>query len=603
MLYGGRWGKGSDAGTRSKVNMTVLLRSLIPILALAWPAQDPQPTGLWGSDPAAILSIIPADCWGFVEIHNLRALDDKLAKFLEQVGMPPFRVMELLQTRLNLGPTINYDSGLAVVFLPADSFANMGLKAVLLFPCQNVESLLSEFPTEKLRSNLWRSELVWGPTFVGRRKNFAVFATSEEAATAVLGSKKSISARITGPVLEELQHSDVNVWINARALASSAAMENTRRKETQAADDRAIFGADSMWATGWNVLDQIESAHVGLHFDAKRIKITSSIRPLEGSSLSKLLAFDPPSGESPLSLLPDQPFILAAAGQATPAQMRTTAAELDKLFDSESIRSGTVPERLMQFRQVLKTLVESIKGTAGALSTQPQSPKGLAAVVGVLKVGDAPAWIANVEQAAGLLGHGFFVNESAKRYFNKISYQSHADTITGVPVHHLMLDLIEHPPGATEKKLDFGAALGSAQTRVQIAAVDRQTIAFCAGDHPRLMAALLSSARGQARGLDQYAGLAKVKPFLPRMQNMLMLFQPEELIRLGRTLARMQQKIEEFSYQMLGIGTPVGVTVTGGPKMCRIEAVVPIDLAAALKSALLQTPAGQPDLELAPKEN
>lgn len=583
--------------------MTVLLRSLIPILALGWPAQNQQPTGLWGSDSAAILSVIPADCWGFVEIHNLRALDDKLAKFLEQVGMPPFRVMELIQTRLKLGPTINYDSGLAVVFLPADSFANMGPKAVLLFPCQNVESLLSEFPTEKLRSNLWRAELVWGPTFVGRRNNFAVFATSEEAATAVLGSKKSISAHITGPILEELQHSDVNVWINARTLASSAAMRNTRRKDTRAADDQPILGTDSMWASGWHMFDQIESAHVGLHFDAKRIKITSSIRPLEGSSLSKLLAFDPPSGESLLALLPDQPFILAAAGQATAAQMRTAAAELDKLFSSESIRSGTVPERLTQFRHLLKTLTESIKGAAWALSTQPQSPEGLAAVVGVLKVGDAPAWIANVEQAAGLLGEGFFVNESAKRYFNKISYQSHADTIAGVPVHHLLLNLIEHAPEATVKKLDFGAAMGSARNRVQIAAVDGQTIAFCAGDHPRVMAALLSSARGQARGLDQYAGLAKVEPFLPRMRNTLMLFQPEELIRLGRTLARVQQKIKEFPYQMPGIGTPIGVTVTGGPKLCRIEAVVPIDLAAALKSALLQTPAGQPDPNAAPKEN
>ena len=87
------------------------------------------------------------------------------------------------------------------------------------------------------------------------------------------------------------------------------------------------------------------------------------------------------------------------------------------------------------------------------------------------------------------------------------------------------------------------------------------------------------------------------------MQNMLMLFQPEELVRLGRTLARMQQKIEEFPYQMPGIGTPVGLAVTGGPKMCRIEAVVPIDLVAALKSALLQTPAGQPDPDAAPKEN
>ncbi len=113
-------------------------------------------SGAGAADPVrgdtAILSAIPADCWGFVQINNLRALDDKLVTFLEQIKLPPMRLIEMLQARLNLGPQITYDGSLAVVLTPADTLADMGTRTVLVFPCASVESLLSDFPTEKIRS-------------------------------------------------------------------------------------------------------------------------------------------------------------------------------------------------------------------------------------------------------------------------------------------------------------------------------------------------------------------------------------------------------------------------------------------------------------------
>ena len=54
-------------------------------------------SGAAAADPmrsdTAILSAIPADCWGFVQINNLRALDDKLVTFLEQIKLPPVRLI------------------------------------------------------------------------------------------------------------------------------------------------------------------------------------------------------------------------------------------------------------------------------------------------------------------------------------------------------------------------------------------------------------------------------------------------------------------------------------------------------------------------------
>jgi hypothetical protein len=522
-----------------------------------------------------------------VQINNLRALDDKLVTFLEQIKLPPMRLIEMLQARLNLGPQITYNGSLAIVFTPAETLADMGTRTVLVFPCASVESLLSDYPTEKIRENLWRTELVWGPTYVGQQGEFAVFGTTEQAASAVLDGKNRINNTIAGPLLEEFKRSDANVWINVQALLTSPAINGAPGENDQSGGGASIFGSGSVLAMNRNTLKQIESAHLGIHLNAARIKITGTIQPVRDSVLAALLEFGAPADSSLLALLPNQPFIVAAAGRATPAQAKIKAAEFDKFLDSETIASGTHPETLAQFRQTLRSVIGAIRSGAWALSTQPQSPEGLIAFIGAFKLTDAQAWLANVQKAADLLGEGFFVNESAKRFYNGIRYEPNTDIITGVPVHHLVLDLIETSAETPARKIDYSAALGPAKKVVQIAAVDSQTVVVCVGDHPRVMAALIASARGQAPGLDRYAGLAKVKPLLPDSNNVFVLFSPEELIRTGRTLARMQDKVESFGYQMPQIGTPIGATIAHSPAGCRIEAVIPIDLAAALKSMFL----------------
>ncbi len=539
---------------------------------------------------AAILSAIPADCWGFVQINNMRALDDKLVTFLEQIKLPPMRLIEMLQARLNLGPRITYDGSLAIVFTQADTLADIGTRAVLVFPCASVESLLSDFPTEKIRDNLWRAELVWGPTYVGQQGEFAVFGTTEQAASAVLNGKKRINNIITGPLLEEFKRSDANVWINVQALVTSPAMSSATQENDPTGSGASIFGRGSVLAMNRDTLKQIESAHLGVHLNAARIKITATIQPMRNSVLAALLEFGAPADSSLLALLPNQPFIVAAAGRGTATQAQIKAAEFDKFLDSEAIASGTDPEKLAQLRQTLRSVIGAIQSGAGALSTQPQSPDGLIALIGALKLTDAQTWLADVQKAADLLGEGFFVNESVKRFYNNIRYEPNADIITGVPVHHLVLDLIETSAETPARKIDYSAALGPAKKVIQIAAVDSQTVVVCVGDHPRVMAALIASARGQAPGLDGYAGLAKVQPLLPDSNNVFVLFSPEELIRTGRTLARMQDKVESFGYQMPQIDTPIGATVARSPAGCRIEAVIPIDLAAALKSMFLDPP-------------
>ena len=247
-----------------------------------------------------------------------------------------------------------------------------------------------------------------------------------------------------------------------------------------------------------DTLKQIESAHLGVHLNAARIKITGTIQPMRNSVLAALLEFGAPADSSLLALLPNQPFIVAAAGRGTATQAQIKAAEFDKFLDSEAIASGTDPEKLAQFRQALRSVIGAIQSGAGALSTQPQSPDGLIALIGALKLTDAQTWLADVHKAADLLGEGFFVNESAKRFYNNIRYEPNADIITGVPVHHLVLDLIETSAETPARKIDYSAALGPAKKVLQIAAVDSQTVVVCLGAQPVYNSRAESSAHSSA---------------------------------------------------------------------------------------------------------
>ncbi len=216
-------------------------------------------------------------------------------------------------------------------------------------------------------------------------------------------------------------------------------------------------------------------------------------------------------------------------------------------------------------------------------------------------VDGAQRWIGDVQSAAVLLGEGFFVNQATKPYYKSVSFQLNADTITGVSVHHLVLDAPEVPADPATTKLDYWAAFGPARRVIQIAAIDDTHVLVCVGDHPRVMASLIASARGQSAGLDAYTGLAKVKQFLPQQYNMFMLFSPEELIKLGRTLARTQDKVELFPYQLEKLQTPIGMTVSGTKSGCRIEAILPVDLVAGLYGTFsgnpVKSPAVKPPLE------
>ena len=123
-----------------------------------------------------------------------------------------------------------------------------------------------------MSSNLWRADLVWGPTYIGRRGGFAIFGTTAEATTAVLNSNKPISKSITGLLRDEFKAGDVNLWINPRrVLASDAFAEGLEQAELPA-DRPAVFGTDSIFSLNRRMISQVESIHIALQINAARVR-------------------------------------------------------------------------------------------------------------------------------------------------------------------------------------------------------------------------------------------------------------------------------------------------------------------------------------------
>ena len=129
---------------KSLLGMMLLTCTLLGIAQPTY-AQNPPNTS-----NAEILDVIPHDCWGFIAIRNLREFDEKLSQFCKQIDLTPFSLLNSLETRINIGPTIKPDGSFAIVFMPTDTLATLGTNSVLVFPCEDVEAFLKNFQTSRL---------------------------------------------------------------------------------------------------------------------------------------------------------------------------------------------------------------------------------------------------------------------------------------------------------------------------------------------------------------------------------------------------------------------------------------------------------------------
>ncbi len=542
------------------------------------------PLGAQSAAATDVLEVIPGRCWGFVAVRNPQQFDDKVQNLLGQWSLPPTRLLESLEARLNLGPKINRDGGLAMVMMPGEPAEPAGNNAVLLFACSSVESLLGDFSAEALEPGLWRAELVWGPTFVGQKGGFAVFGTTAAATRAVLQDGAPLVQRWSGPRLEAYRSADVALWIGAGGVAAAV---QSYFGEAGESDPLQVFG-NALRAALRRWSGDVESALLAVDLDERRLRAAAIVEPRPGSRLAEILDFEEPAGRSWLSLLADHPLILAGGSAVSRRQMDAKVAELDAILQDPLIVQATVPDKLARFRTLLADLVRRVRGAAWGLSSRSQSPEGLATIIAVLRVDQAEGWLSDLAQAAGVLNDGLFGSPQANGYYRSVSYAAAADTVNGHRVDQLTIDLLPRSAADDPEALDYLGALGPPRKVIQLAVVDRNTIAVCVGDQPRVLFELIESAADPAIGLGKSPAVAQVQPLLPADAVLTTLVWPGELLRVARLLAQRQARVAVFPYGQIDVATPVAGTITTAGGMSRIEAVLPLDVFAALVQAHLQ---------------
>ena len=559
--------------------MTKCLLRIVVILGL-WtlPAKaQSQPP------PEDILSVIPDDCWGFVVIRNLADLDQKTVQFFEALKVPPVRPIEMFNTRLNLGPQINPNGSVGVVFVPAESFDQIGSRSVLLFHCTDVDTLLQGFQTEKIQDNLWKADLVWGPTFACRKGSFVLLGSTDQSVLAVRDGSASIRNHLTPAQRTEFESSDIYGFLNGQTLFQSPALAEKFKSWDENRHADSILGADSIWWMDSQWLRQLAAIHWTLNLDNSRILLRANVEPQSNSTLAKILAFGPAENPEPFSTLPNLPTIAALNAQFTPEQRTTFAEQLDKLFQSEKITTNTDPKKLESARAKIRELVNSIQGSEWSLNQIPENQSGVLGLLMTLQVADSQAWLSNLQNIVSILDQGLFTKPQSNPYYQKITWQPDADEISGCKIHHLTIEWPTRenskPKDATAT-LDYPAAWGGSTLLIQLAAPNPNTVLCCVGGYPQIMGQLLYADRDQVSTLQTNEEIATLKSIGIAQHQLIGVFSVEQWITLKRTLARLQDMVESVPERMEPVHAPVGFTLLHEGSIAHVEVVIPAQLIA-----------------------
>lgn len=581
----------SDLRSASRLIGAVLL-SILSI------GLGPQAAAAGPQSPRDVLDIVPSDCWGLVVAANLEAVDARLTELLGALELPALGPAELFRSRLNLGPNIPTAGPLAIAVLPAPTLEEFGQSTVLIVPCSDVEGWLQAFTTAKLEERLWRSELVWGPTFVASLNGFAVLATSEQTARAMLNSGQPLSRRAQGPRLDSLEPSACCLWLNLAALYDSPAGLAWRGAGGEARAD-SNFGS-SLLNSPSELTAQIDTVQLNMTPSALGLRLTAAVAARQGSPLASLMTLAQSEPAADVQRLPALPAIGAVSGRLAAGQTGGLAGEVDKLLASPAIASATHQEQLTRLRSLVAGATGEVRAARCSLAVLPPDPEGLLCVLALLDVPNAAAWIERIGQACAILDGQLFRDPALNTVYRSVRFEPQSDVIDAAPIAELELQLPPtEPTDGSAEGISYGGALGSQRMIVRLAAVDSETVALCIGGHPHEMGRLIAAARGREAGLAASPGIAAACAQLPPGGAALVVFSPEELIHLSRTLARIQNKVGQAPARLPPSGAVCAARLSHTHPFLAVEAVVPTDVLKAMKALLIRQ--SVPDMQLMPE--
>jgi hypothetical protein len=346
----------------------------------------------------AALALVPKEAVAFINIPNLRRLEDDLKRFNKETGFEIGKgvhpALDLIARRTGIQDGIDLDGCAAVGFLDPKKFRDRYTMYVL--PVADWDALLKSTGGEEMTPDVFALTGAAGPRFVARRGAYALVTSSIRTMDAVTAADvKGIIESLRPETVARASGESPTIYVDIKKIKDIYEREIAQwfRAATGQvyAEPEAVPYADMMVTYMLGIadfVDQLEGAEAALHFEPDGLAVDLSVRFVPGASIAEFLSGESP-GTTVLPAVTDRPLSSGVTLRVDPAKRTDLAMRAATFFLEEAPRPQPLPDALKkQVTTAVKTFTDSL-GEHMVLLSAPAAPgMGLAADVSIFDVKD-----------------------------------------------------------------------------------------------------------------------------------------------------------------------------------------------------------------------
>jgi hypothetical protein len=323
---------------------------------------------------ARLMAEIPATAQAVVIIHDMSALDKKVAGLAQKLKIPVLPPsLRHIEKTLNLPRGITADGTAAIVMIP-DGHAT---HTVMILPTKQAASALANMNFSTGKDGLSHGQLADGADLYAMAGKGCIMVSNDRGA---LIQFKSVGTPIT-PMLTESEQpladqSDVYVLVNTPAIRTH--LEKAMAK-TNAADGTSSKGADIMSIAKKAALRIVKDTHstlIGMRISHAAITLSMVSDEKAGSQVAQALACLRPLPAKPLMGLPDSKNLMGvSAGNIDGVRAAHLLLQWEKSIPANELHNGKTKIRIHEFLRKFSNVLKLSSSSAAMIRVSGDSKK------------------------------------------------------------------------------------------------------------------------------------------------------------------------------------------------------------------------------------
>ena len=479
---------------------------------------------------------------------------------------------------------------IGVAVLPCESLDEIMTHLAIFLPSTNVKSMIEFMDPAELDGGLWSINFFDNKFIVGKKGRFAVLSPSEETVKTILGDNTKLTGKLAGERKKAFNSDDLFVWVDVEAALPAIQpfidqMSETMSAQPETAQVSGIFDLIK------KPVGEIKTVQAGLGIDATGIKLHLYGEAKPDSELAAIMAEVKPSTESLLVGLPKEKFVFAAGQRVGKKSSQIGIQQMNLLFEMDMVKAMVDAEKLKPFRKDLEKL--QLMGSAYSISVSalPEGPDGLIGAVIVTTCDDSRKW---VDALAGIIENGkaMITDEEVKAITDLLELKRDAETIGGVSVHHLAINLegVETIDAGTLESLN--KVVGKEGILIRIAAAGPKHALLVFGGGKARFEKVLKLAMDGGTPLANDEGIKRVTKTLPNNKSAEAYVALDAAGQLIKSVLTVYEMGEMIPFPIPDVNAPISVIMSSGPTHQQIDFFLPMELIIAIKDVALNVMGG-----------